>query len=77
MGPRGLGGSRGTVMFNSPDLEGRDVSAWIDFAAAQRETLLDSAGDAASACGAQAMAVASSPAVAAGTPDPAAMISSS
>ena len=43
--PRGLGGSGGTVMFNSPDFEGRDVSAWIDFAAAQPETLLDSAGD--------------------------------
>ncbi|MDP8909914.1 MAG: CocE/NonD family hydrolase, partial [Chloroflexota bacterium] len=35
----------GAVMFNSPHFEGRDVSALIDFVAAQREALLDGAGD--------------------------------
>lgn len=43
--PRGLGGSGGTVMFDSPDFEARDVSSLIDFVAAQPETLLDAAGD--------------------------------
>lgn len=43
--PRGLGGSGGTVMFDSPDFEARDVSALIDFVAAQPEALLDGARD--------------------------------
>lgn len=43
--PRGLGASGGTVMFNSPDFEARDVSALIDFVAAQPEALLDAAAD--------------------------------
>ena len=43
--PRGLGGSGGTVMFDSPDFEARDVAALIDFVAAQPEALLDGAGD--------------------------------
>ncbi len=43
--PRGLGGSGGTVMFNSPSFEARDVQALIDFVAAQPEALLDAAGD--------------------------------
>lgn len=43
--PRGLGSSGGTVMFDSPDFEARDVSALIDFVAAQPEALLDDARD--------------------------------
>lgn len=43
--PRGLGGSGGTVMFDSPDFEARDVAALVDFVAAQPEALLDVAGD--------------------------------
>ena len=43
--PRGLGGSGGKVMFDSPDFEARDVAALIDFVAAQPEALLDGRGD--------------------------------
>ncbi len=43
--PRGLGGSGGTVMFDSPDFEARDVAALVDFVATQPEALLDGAGD--------------------------------
>jgi len=43
--PRGLGASGGTVMFDSPDFEARDVQALIDFVAAQPEALLDAPGD--------------------------------
>lgn len=43
--PRGLGGSGGSVMFDSPDFEARDVKALIDFVAAQPEALLDGPGD--------------------------------
>jgi ABC-2 type transport system ATP-binding protein len=43
--PRGLGGSGGSVMFNSPSFEARDVQALIDFVAAQPEALLDAARD--------------------------------
>ena len=43
--PRGLGGSGGEVMFNSPDYEARDVQALIDYVARQPEALLDAPGD--------------------------------
>jgi ABC-2 type transport system ATP-binding protein len=43
--PRGLGGSGGTVMFDSPDFEARDVQAIVDWLAAQPEALLDASGD--------------------------------
>lgn len=43
--PRGLGSSGGTVTFDSPDFEARDVSALLDYVAAQPEALLDAAGD--------------------------------
>ena len=43
--PRGLGGSGGTVMFDSPAFEARDVAALVDFVAGQPEALLDAAGD--------------------------------
>ncbi|HWC28235.1 MAG TPA: CocE/NonD family hydrolase, partial [Solirubrobacteraceae bacterium] len=43
--PRGLGGSGGTVMFDSADHEARDVASLIDFVARQPEALLDAAGD--------------------------------
>jgi len=42
---RGFGGSGGTVMIDSPDFEGRDVQALIDFVAAQPEAQLDAPGD--------------------------------
>jgi ABC-2 type transport system ATP-binding protein len=43
--PRGFGHSQGTVEVDSPQYEGRDVSALIDFVARQREALLDRPGD--------------------------------
>ena len=43
--PRGFGGSGGTVMMNSPDFEGRDVQALLDFVARQPEAQLDKPGD--------------------------------
>ena len=43
--PRGLGRSGGTVMFDSPDFEARDVLAIVDFVAAQPDALLDAPGD--------------------------------
>lgn len=43
--PRGLGASGGSVMFDSPDFEARDVMALIDFVAVQPEALLDGPGD--------------------------------
>src|SRR3954451_15210442 len=42
---RGFGNSGGTVEVDSPDLEGRDVSALIDWLAQQPEAQLDKAGD--------------------------------
>ena len=42
---RGVGGSGGTVQFNSPDFEGRDTQAIIDYVARQPEALLDGPGD--------------------------------
>jgi ABC-2 type transport system ATP-binding protein len=42
---RGFGNSGGTVTVDSPDAEGRDVSALIDWLAQQPEALLDKAGD--------------------------------
>ncbi len=43
--PRGFGSSEGTVEVDSPDFEGRDAQALIDFAAAQPEAQLDAPGD--------------------------------
>ena len=43
--PRGLGGSSGTVTFDSPAAEARDVSALIDYVAAQPDAVLDAPGD--------------------------------
>lgn len=43
--PRGLGGSGGAVMFDSPSHEARDARAIIDYVAAQPESLLDGPGD--------------------------------
>ncbi|MDP2712110.1 MAG: CocE/NonD family hydrolase [Solirubrobacteraceae bacterium] len=43
--PRGLGGSGGSVMFDSPAFEGRDMRSIVDFVAAQPEALLDAPGD--------------------------------
>jgi ABC-2 type transport system ATP-binding protein len=43
--PRGIGGSTGTVNFDSPDFEARDVQALIDYVATTPETLLDSPND--------------------------------
>lgn len=43
--PRGLGGSGGTVMFDSAGFEGRDVMAIVDWVAHQPEALLDGPGD--------------------------------
>lgn len=43
--PRGLGGSGGAVMFDSPAHEARDARAIIDYVAAQPEALLDAPGD--------------------------------
>jgi ABC-2 type transport system ATP-binding protein len=42
---RGFGNSGGTVTVDSPDAEGRDVSALIDWLAQQPEAQLDAAGD--------------------------------
>jgi ABC-2 type transport system ATP-binding protein len=42
---RGFGTSGGTVTVDSPDAEGRDVSALIDWLAQQPEAQLDKAGD--------------------------------
>jgi ABC-2 type transport system ATP-binding protein len=42
---RGFGNSGGTVTVDSPDYEGRDVSALIDWLAQQPEAKLDRAGD--------------------------------
>jgi ABC-2 type transport system ATP-binding protein len=42
---RGFGSSGGTVTVDSPDAEGRDVSALIDWLAQQPEAQLDKAGD--------------------------------
>jgi ABC-2 type transport system ATP-binding protein len=42
---RGFGNSGGTVTVDSPDAEGRDVSALIDWLAQQPEAKLDAAGD--------------------------------
>ena len=43
--PRGFGSSEGTVEVDSPDFEGRDAQALIDFIAAQPEAQLDAPGD--------------------------------
>lgn len=43
--PRGLGGSSGTVMFDSPAFEARDVQALVDYVARQPEALLDAPAD--------------------------------
>ncbi len=43
--PRGLGASGGTVHFDSPTAEARDVQAIIDYVAVQPEALLDAPGD--------------------------------
>jgi ABC-2 type transport system ATP-binding protein len=43
--PRGFGGSGGVATFDSPAFEGRDVSALIDYVAAQPEAQLDAVGD--------------------------------
>jgi ABC-2 type transport system ATP-binding protein len=43
--PRGFGGSGGTVEIDSPDYEGRDAQALIDFIAKQPEAQLDAAND--------------------------------
>ncbi len=43
--PRGIGASAGSIMFDSPSVEGRDVRAIIDFVAAQPEAQLDAPGD--------------------------------
>ena len=42
---RGLGGSGGAVMFDSPAFEARDARAIVDYVAAQPEALLDAPGD--------------------------------
>src|SRR4051794_5888953 len=42
---RGFGNSGGTVTVDSPDAEGRDVSALVDWLAQQPEAQLDKAGD--------------------------------
>lgn len=42
---RGFGESGGTVMIDSPDFEGRDAVALIDFVAQQPEAQLDAPGD--------------------------------
>ncbi|MDA0162676.1 hypothetical protein OM076_20555 [Solirubrobacter ginsenosidimutans] len=42
---RGFGNSGGTVTVDSPDAEGRDVTALLDWLARQPEAQLDSAGD--------------------------------
>ena len=43
--PRGLGGSGGSVMFDSPDYEARDVQALLDYVAGQPIAQLDGPGD--------------------------------
>ena len=43
--PRGFGQSGGTVQVDSPEYEGRDVQALIDYVARQPEAQLDRAGD--------------------------------
>ena len=43
--PRGIGASAGSIMFDSPAVEGGDVRAIIDFVAAQPEAQLDAPGD--------------------------------
>jgi ABC-2 type transport system ATP-binding protein len=43
--PRGFGGSSGSVTFDSPAAEARDVSALIDYVAAQPDAVLDAPGD--------------------------------
>jgi len=43
--PRGIGGSAGSIMFDSPAFEGRDARALVDFVAAQPEAQLDAPGD--------------------------------
>jgi ABC-2 type transport system ATP-binding protein len=43
--PRGIGGSGGMIMFDSPAFEGRDARAIIDWVAAQPEVQLDAPGD--------------------------------
>ncbi len=43
--PRGFGASGGVATFDSPAFEGRDVSALLDWIAAQPEAQLDAAGD--------------------------------
>lgn len=43
--PRGFGESGGTVQVDSPEYEGRDVQALIDYVARQPEAQLDGAGD--------------------------------
>src|SRR4051794_29962688 len=43
--PRGFGTSEGTVEVDSPDFEGRDAQALIDFVAQQPEAQLDAPGD--------------------------------
>lgn len=42
---RGIGASAGSIMFDSPGAEGRDMRAIIDFVAAQPEAQLDAPGD--------------------------------
>jgi ABC-2 type transport system ATP-binding protein len=43
--PRGFGGSAGTAEVDSPEFEGRDVSAMISWVARQPEAMLDKKGD--------------------------------
>jgi ABC-2 type transport system ATP-binding protein len=43
--PRGFGASGGVSTFDSPAFEGRDVSALVDYVAAQPEAQLDATGD--------------------------------
>jgi ABC-2 type transport system ATP-binding protein len=43
--PRGFGGSGGRAEVDSPQFEGRGVSAMISWLARQREALLDRRGD--------------------------------
>ena len=43
--PRGIGASAGSIMFDSPAIEGRDVRAIVDYVAAQPEAQLDAPGD--------------------------------
>jgi ABC-2 type transport system ATP-binding protein len=43
--PRGFGGSGGTVEIDSPDYEGKDAQALVDFIAKQPEAQLDAPGD--------------------------------